>query len=205
MTYLNELLAGAAIVLVLIAYIPYMFDIVKGKVAPHPFSWLIWAMTATAIFFLQLTNGSGTGAYSTATVALCASLIFILSFRANKVRIRPFDIGSLVLAIVGIVIWIFVQQPTISIIILLAVEVIGFIPTLLNGWKHPYRDSITVWTLNGLRQTLSFSAIQTHNFITMLNPLVWIALCVIYVSTLGYRRLSFTKHPERKRPFRPYN
>lgn len=201
----QEILAGIAVVLVLAAYIPYMFDIVKGKVAPHPFSWLIWAMTATAIFFLQTSNGSGTGAYGTATVAVCAALIFILAFRTNKVKVRPLDIFSLVMALVGIVIWIFVQQPTISIIILLTVEVIGFIPTYLNGWRRPYKDSMGVWIVNGTRHALGLSAVQQYNFITVLNPIVWIVLCSTYVSTLAYRRLFFAKDPSRRRLFRPYS
>ncbi len=205
MIALNEVLAGAAVLLVLIAYIPYMFDIVKGKVAPHPFSWLIWTMTATAVFFLQTASGSGTGAYATATVGICAALIFVLSFRANKVRIRPFDIVSLSLALAGIIVWIFVDQPMVAIAILLGVEVIGFIPTFLNGWRQPYKDSMTVWSLNGIRHTLGFLSIQNYNIITVLNPIIWITLNAIYVSTLAYRRMFFKKKAGRKRTFRPYN
>lgn len=205
MVQLPQIIAGIAVALVLFAYIPYMIDTVKGKVAPHPFSWLIWAMTATAIFFLQTANGSGTGAYGTAAVALCAAGIFILAFRSNKVRIRPLDVISLVLAFVGIVIWIFVDQPVISIAILLAVEVIGFIPTYLNGWRHPYKDSMTLWAVNGARHGLGIAAIQNYNIITLINPLVWISLCSIYLTTLAYRRFFVTRHPQRRREFRPYN
>lgn len=201
----QDILAIAAVSLVLIAYIPYMVDIVRGKVAPHPFSWLVWAMTATAIFFLQTSGGSGAGAYATAVVAVCASLIFILSFKTNKVRIRPLDIVSLSLAVVGIIIWIFIDQPAVAIMTLLIVEVIGFIPTLLNGWRHPYKDSMAVWVANGSRHTLGFAAVQNYNFLTMLNPIVWITLCSIYVTTLAVRRRSFTKSPSRQRPIRPYN
>ena len=204
LTY-HEILAGIAVLLVLVAYIPYMFDIVKGKVAPHPFSWLIWAMTATSIFFLQTSNGSGAGAYGTGVVAICAAIIFVLAFRANKVRIRPLDIISLCIAILGIILWIFIDQPTISIAILLLVEVIGFIPTFLNGWRNPYKDSIAVWSVNGMRQALGLSAVQNVNFITVLNPIVWVAMCSIYVAVLSYRRLSFEKMPWRKRVFRPIN
>lgn len=205
MVELSQIIAGLAIGLVLFAYIPYMVETVKGKVAPHPFSWLIWAMSATAIFFLQTANGSGTGAYGTAAVALCAAAIFVLAFRSNKVKIRPLDVISLVLALLGIVIWIFVDQPAISIAILLVVEVIGFVPTYLNGWRHPYKDSMTLWTVNSVRHGLGIAAIQNYNMITLINPLVWIVLCTVYLSTLAYRRFFFTKHPERKRQFRPYN
>ncbi|UTX50997.1 hypothetical protein KI440_02205 [Candidatus Saccharibacteria bacterium TM7i] len=205
MVEFSQIIAGIAVCLVLAAYIPYMFDIVKGRVAPHPFSWLIWSMTATSIFFLQTTNGSGAGAYGTATVAVCASIIFVLAFRANKVKIRPLDITSLLLAVVGIILWIFVKQPSLSIAILLTVEVIGFIPTLLNGWREPYKDSITLWSVNGMRQGLGLAAVQNHNFVTVLNPIVWITLCAGYVLTLSYRRLFVKKHPARRRAFRPYN
>ena len=79
------------------------------------------------------------------------------------------------------------------------------IPTLLNGWRHPYKDSMAVWVANGSRHTLGFAAVQNYNFLTVLNPIVWITLCSIYVTTLAVRRRSFTKSPSRQRPIRPYN
>ena len=202
---LPQIIALIAVALVLSAYIPYMFDIVKGKVAPHSFSWLIWSVTSTSTFLLQTSSGSGTGAYGTATVAVCAAIIFVLAFRVNKVKIRPLDIISLSLAGVGILTWIFVQQPFLSIVIMLTVEVVGFIPTLPNGWREPYKDSVTLWSINGTRHALGIAAIQTHNVVTVLSPLVWIVLCAGYVLILSYRRTFTPKHPFRIRVFRPYN
>ena len=204
MIQLSQIIALAAMALVLSAYIPYMYDILRGKVAPHPFSWLIWAVTGTSIFLLQTTNGSGAGAYGTATVAVCNMIIFILAFRVNKVKIRPLDIISLCIAGVGILSWIFIQEPFVSITIILSVEVIGFIPTVLNGWRHPYKDSMTLWSINGMRQGLGLAAVQTHNYVTTLAPVVWLVLCAGYVLLLSNRRLFVKKHPLRERVFRPF-
>lgn len=201
----KEILGLIGICLVLIAYIPYIRDILRQKVKPHPFSWFVWTVTAVSIFFLQTENGSGPGAYTTATIAVMAFIVFVLSYRMNKTKIRKLDIICLITACAGIVVWLLVDQPLISIFLLLAVEVIGFIPTLRKGIEKPYEDSVTLWAVSGVRHAVGFSAIAHYNAITMLNPLVWITLCITFCTVVLIRRKNTKKPRARVRKFRPHN
>lgn len=201
----KEVLGFIGVALVLVAYLPYLRDIIRKKVIPHPFSWLIWTATATAVFFIQTTNGSGPGAYPTATIALMAFSVFVLSYRMNKVRIKPLDILCLVIASAGIVVWLFIDQPLISLILLLSVEVIGFIPTIRKAIAKPYEDSISVWAISAFRHGFGLAAITHYNLVTILNPLVWIAMCVTFCTVVLWRRRTTKKPHGRVRQFRPHN
>lgn len=199
----KEVLGIIGIILVVAAYLPYIIDIIKNRVKPHPFSWLIWATTSGCIFVLQLLHGSGSGAYPSGVVSIFALTITLLAFSKSKVVIKTLDVICLTLALTGIVFWLVVQQPLLSIALLLTVDVIGFIPTLIKGWSKPYEDSMSLWGINFLRHSAGFAAIHHYNFITILNPLVWMALSSSLCVMLAVRRLDTKKARNRKRVFRP--
>lgn len=205
MLMIKEIIGLIAVGLVIIAYVPYIRNILLKRVSPHPFSWFVWSVTATSIFFIQTTNGSGAGAYTTATVAIFAFTVFLLARRNRKAKPQLFDIVCLVVACLGIVIWLFVQQPVVSIIILLAVEAVGFIPTFRQGWKKPHNESALLWSTNSLRHCAGFLAISNYNFVTMLNPIVWTLIGTSFAIILISRRRSVTKMFWDKRRFKPYN
>lgn len=201
----RELFGLVAVALVFIAYIPYLRDIVKGNVRPHPFTWLVWGITAASIFSVQSANGSGAGAYGSAAVALFAFTIFFTVYRKNRVTITTLDIVCLATALIGIVFWLVIQQPLISIILLMSIELIGFIPTLIKGWEKPYEDSASLWGINSLRHIAGLIAIENYNLVTIINPLFWIALSFCFCGILLLRRQRVGRPFIRKRTFRPHN
>jgi len=194
-----------AIALVFVAYIPYIRDIVKGRAKPHPFTWLVWSITAGSIFSIQITNGSGTGAYGSAAVSLFAFTIFVLVSQKLKVKIRRIDIICLVTAAAGVACWLVIQQPLISLVLLLSIEIVGFIPTLIKGIDKPYEDSASLWGTNALRHASGLIAVQNYNILTMLNPTVWMTVSTLFGIILLVRRRKVRRPILRKRQFRPHN
>lgn len=201
----KEILGFIGVALVLAAYLPYLRNIIRRKVLPHPFTWLVWMVSATLISLIQMTNGAGPGAYATATIAVMSFCIFTLAIRFNKTRINPLDVVSLGFAFVGLVIWVFVDQPLISLLLLLSVELIGFTPTLRKGYKKPYEDSLLLWATNAARHLISLSAITHYSAVTMLNPLVWAPLSLAYCGLLLWRRHKTRKPLRRVKTFQPHN
>lgn len=204
MTVMNELFAVLAVSLVVAAYAPYVIKIAKGSVKPHPFTWLIFTIAESSVFALQTSQGSGGGAYATATTALFALTIFILSMRQGIPSIKLLDIVCLITAVLGVGIWLIVQEPVASIVILLSVGLIGFTPTVIKGFKKPYEDSVTMWSVNSLRHTMSLLAIEQYNIVTILNPISWATIGFGFSALLLIRRIPAKKPKNRKRNFRPY-
>lgn len=46
-------LSVIAIVLTLVAFIPYIISILSGMTKPHVFSWVIWGITTFIVFLAQ--------------------------------------------------------------------------------------------------------------------------------------------------------
>ncbi len=201
---MHEFFGIIAALLVIIAYIPYLFKIIKGDVKPHPFTWLIWTITATSISFLQLSSGSGAGTYGTLTMAFFCLCVFLLSVRSKVAKIQYIDIICLVIALLGVGVWLVIKEPVVSIVLLLTVELIGFVPTLIKSWSKPYEESAALWGLSATRQTMSFFAVQHYNVITLLNPVVWATVGFGFFIFLLIRRATEKRPKHRVRNLRPH-
>lgn len=172
---MKDLVGITAVILTFAAYVPYFRDILKKKSIPHPYSWLVWGFTNSVIFTLQITHGAGPGAYATAAAGIICLSIAVLAFRNGaKKYITTTDTILLATAVLAVVLWIFVKQPVLSIILLVGADIIGIIPSVRKAWKRPYEETLSMWLISTLRHVISLLALREYNFITLLNPVAWI-------------------------------
>lgn len=177
-----------AIALAFLAYIPYIKDILSGKTRPHAYSWFLWGLLGLIVFALQVKGGGGPGSYVTLSSALVSVVIFVLALRNGDKDIKPLDTLFLVAALVAMGMWIFAEQPTISLILLILIEVFGFFPTYRKSWNKPYDETLITWVVNSLRYGLSLLALSTYNLLTLLYPLIWTIVIVVFTLMLAIRR-----------------
>ena len=177
-----------AIALALLAYIPYIKDILSGKTKPHTYSWFLWGLLGLIVFVLQLKGGGGPGAYVTLSSALLSVVIFILALKIGDKDIKPLDTIFLMAALIAMGIWLFAKQPTISLILLILIEVFGFFPTYRKSWYKPYDETLVTWLVNSIRYVLSLLALRTYNLLTLLYPLIWTIVIVGFTLMLVIRR-----------------
>jgi hypothetical protein len=84
---IKVVLSTLAIIISIIAYIPYFRDIFKGKTKPHAFSWLIWSVMLTIAFIAQLVEEGGAGAWVTGATAILCSAVFTLAlFKGGEAK-----------------------------------------------------------------------------------------------------------------------
>ena len=88
---MKEFLGIAAMVLALIAYVPYIRDVLKSKTKPHVYSWFIWGLLSLLIAALQIKKGAGPGAYMTLFTGLISLYIFTLGLRNGRKNITRID------------------------------------------------------------------------------------------------------------------
>ncbi|MDP3881178.1 MAG: hypothetical protein Q8Q32_03310 [bacterium] len=170
---LKELIGSITIILVLVAYFPYFYDIFKGKTKPHIFSWFIWAVITGIIFALQVSDGAGPGAWSTLGVAILASAIFLLSFKNGHKDIRKVDVLFLITAVLTIPLWLLAKQPVLSIILLSAIDMLGFLPTVRKSWNLPHSETLFLYAITAIRHALAIVALNEYSIVTWLFPVTW--------------------------------
>lgn len=190
MTDLKTIIGIVSVVMTFVGYIPYIIDIFKGTTKPHMFSWLVWGITTFAVYFLQLGSGAGFGANVTLALALLVSFVFSISIKKGDLAIKKIDFVFLIVALVGVVSWLFLDQPVLSIIILTGVDLCGFAPTVRKSWSAPYSETLSFYLITSLRHALSFFALVEYNIVTWLFPVAWCLVNVSFSIFLIVRRRS---------------
>jgi len=177
-----------AILLLFIGYVPYIKDTIAGSTRPHIFSFILWSLTTFIIFALQLKSGAGVGAWVTFAIGLMMLFVLVLSFKNGKKDITFIDWVFLLIALAAIPIWLLAKQPIISIILLVLIDVLAFVPAMRKSWVDPWSETLILHALNVLRYVLATVALVELNFITGLSPIVSLIANIIFTGLLITRR-----------------
>ena|SRR3989344_4280613 len=118
------------VVLTFVAYVPYIRDIFNNKTTPHTFTYFVWTLATAITFALQVSKGAGSGAWVTFAVAAICFFIFLLGLYKKNYDITTSDLVFLVLSLVALVVWLGARQPVASVMLIVMVDVFGFVPTV---------------------------------------------------------------------------
>lgn len=187
------ILSIISIVIAVVSYIPYFKDIFRNKTKPHLFSWFIFSITTGIIFALQMQGGAGVGGFITLLLTFIFFAIFVLSFKYGTRDVKTIDIIFLLLALLAIPIWLVAEQPIISVILLVVIDMLGFAPTIRKSWNDPYSETLSMYSITLLRYVLIFPSLEAYNILTMLFPVVWFVANAVLVTVLVYRRKTLHK------------
>ena len=182
-----------AVILTFVGYTPYIKDIFKGTTKPHVFSWFIWGLVTAIIFSLQISAGAGFGAFVTLSVSIISFFIFFKGLKGGDKNIAKIDIVFLVLALLAIPLWLIIEQPILSIILLSAIDMLAFFPTIRKSWNQPYSETLSLYVITAFRHGLSIIALAEYNVVTYLFPATWVFANIFFAILLIVRRKSIPK------------
>ncbi len=189
----KEVISLICVIFSVFGYGLYIKDIIIKKIRPHLFTYLIWSIASLVTWALQVYGGAGVGASITLATGIMCVIIFLLSFKYGDKDITFLDIIFLITSIVAIILWVFVRQPVLSIILLVSADVFGFAPTIRKSWNKPFEETLFVWELVTIRGVLSITALERFNVLTLLYPIVWVIVNFIFCVMLIYRRKVLKK------------
>ncbi len=181
------ILVPIAVIFAIIGNVPYLRDVIKGKVQPHPYTWLVWSLVSCIMFFGQIAKGAGIGAIPTGASEIFTIIIFFFSLRYGFKNIVRRDTYFLVLSLLGLIPWFLTKDPTISVIIVVSIDLIAFVPTLHKAKYLPSSENPILYEMNVSRHILTLFSLQAYNIATMLHS---IAMIVVnsYMSYLLIRK-----------------
>ncbi len=186
--------SNLAIVITLLAFVPYILQIFKGKVRPHIISWLIWGTSTMVIFIAQLLDGAGVGAWPigvSAALTLCVALLAFLH-RADT-RIDRQDQLTFTVTLLALPVWMLTSEPLYAVIMLTLVDLSGFLPTLRKIHRDPHSESVIFFALFAVRNLLVLLALEYYSAVTILFPAVIGLACLMIVSSIFfYRKTTMT-------------
>lgn len=171
---IKVVLALFAGIITIIAYFPYVKDIFLKRTKPHAYTWLIWAITqgtATAALWY------GGGSWATLSLLVGTTLVifvFFLSLKYGTKNITKSDTVVLILALLAIVVWWQLGNPLLAVLMVSAIDGLGYIPTYRKSWSEPRSETLSFWVGMIVVIVLSILALAEYNLLT-----------VTYLATLG--------------------
>jgi hypothetical protein len=185
----KQLLSAIAIALTFIAFVPYIRSIKRGETNPHVFSWVIWGLTTFVVFLAQLAGHGGLGAWPIGVSGVITIYIALLAYmKRSDLHITKMDWLFFVGALSALPFWIFTSDPVWAVIILTAVDLAGFAPTLRRAYTHPHEEKMLFFAIFAIRNGLVILALQHYSLTTALFPAAVGIACLLLILLVTYRR-----------------
>ncbi|HVA97033.1 MAG TPA: hypothetical protein VND99_05255 [Candidatus Acidoferrales bacterium] len=167
---MQALLGFSALVLNVIGYIPYIRDIFRKKVKPHPYTWVIWTILTTILAFNQIINGGGYSSLFFISTAILVGFVFILSLHFGMGDTSKIDRICLILASILLFYWLTTHDTRISTIYAVIIDGIGAVPTLIKTYNHPTSETYIQWVLSSLAGLLTLLSVPMSDWILLIYP-----------------------------------
>jgi hypothetical protein len=188
MTDYKEILGVITIIIAVVSYSTYFYNIFTTCTLPRTASWFIWGVLNAIAFSVQFQAGAGSGAWVTGFTACMCLLIAVISFVKCDEHFTMFDLWPLGAALVTLFLWCFTDSALLATILITVTCILGFIPTLHNAYLHPEEEVPTTFALNSLKFFISLFALSTYSLTTWLYPSVVLVLNAVLVAVILIRK-----------------
>lgn len=186
----KELFGAVAVVLPIVGYSRYFWDIYKGRTKPHVFSWLVWGVVASVVFFAQLSDHAGPGAWTMAFGAIIYFTIAALALFRGEKDIRRSDWVAFLGALAAIPVWQVTGEPLAAVVIVTFIDAMACYPTFRKTYTKPHQETLFMYALEVVRFSLSLVALETYSAVTVLSPLFIIVADLSFIGMALWRRNS---------------
>ncbi|MCX6722572.1 MAG: hypothetical protein NT094_00715, partial [Candidatus Staskawiczbacteria bacterium] len=123
------------------AFFPYLRDIFSLKTKPHIYTWLIWSVTqGTAVAGIYY-GGGGLGGLELVIGTFFVFIVFLFSLKYGTKNITKSDTAVLITAFLAVLVWWQLHQPLLSVLMVSAIDVIGYIPSIRKSYKDPWSET----------------------------------------------------------------
>jgi len=190
----KELFSAIAIALTFAAFYPYIRSIKAGETKPHVFSWAIWGSTTFIVFLAQLEGGGGVGAWPIGISGIVTIYVAYLAYRhQSDITITKLDWCFFISALCSLPVWYLTSDPLWAVVILSAIDVLGFGPTFRKSYHQPHQERRLFFALFLARNLVVIIALEYYSLTTVLFPAVIAAMTLCVIVMISYRRIKIIR------------
>ena len=181
-----ELIGLLAGVIAFVQVVPYVISILRGKTKPERATYAIWSLVNIVVLLSYINSGATTTIWVALAYTASQLLVFGLSFRFGVGGLNRFDILCLVLAVIGIGVWVCTSDPVIALYTFIFVKALGLYPTLRKVYHRPDTENALSWSMCATASILNMFALTSFELSIVSLPLyalladVAIALLVLF-------------------------
>lgn len=198
----KEILGLLSVALMCAGFGFYFRDILRKRIKPHAFSWVVWGLLAAIAFLAQRSGAAGAGSWAMGTsAAACFVIAGFAAVRGEK-DIKKSDVLAFVAALAAIPIWYFTGDPLWAVVLVSMIEVLAFYPTFRKSFHKPREETSLIYSLDVVNYTLALCALENYSMANLLYPLVIVMTNSAFVAMLLWRRSALAGRAREPSPLR---
>jgi len=170
-------------VIALFGYFLYLKSLFSNSIKPHAFSWFVWGLMLSIVFAVQVSENAGPGSWVTGLSMFFCFVIASVSVIKKYTDFNPLDWISLVGSILALILWVITKNPLLSIILIIIVDTLGFIPTVYKGYRKPLEENHYLFMLSGIKFIIAIIALDSFSINNWIYP-GWLAVTNIAFSIM---------------------
>lgn len=182
----------SAAILFFISLGPYLIEIFQHKTKPQRATWWIWFVLNIVALLAQWAAGATWSLLFSGAQTILTATIAILSINYGYGKFTRKDGLALVVAAIGVVLWQLTSQPLVALLIVVAVDLLGFYLLLLKTWESPQTEAFSTWVIASFASICGMLAVNTLNFTRLLYPSYIFLGNLFMVFVILYRRPKIT-------------
>lgn len=183
---MKEIFAVSALVVSVAANVPYIIDILKGRVKPERISWLLWTLLGLTYYFSAV-FADGAKLFSFGEL-IGPVIIFALALKFGVGGRGKFDLSALLLALVAFILLFVFDGVLTGLLLALFIDGIGATLTIRKLLIDPTSESKTFWALGAVASMLALASLNVFSLETTLFPIY-----VLIFSSLVFFKSAPTK------------
>ncbi|MEO0397717.1 MAG: hypothetical protein AAF243_17275 [Cyanobacteria bacterium P01_A01_bin.137] len=156
----REIVGYIAGVVPLLGFIPYIITTLKKKTQPNRASWMIWATFGIILVASSYAEGAQNTIWLLFSYAVCQSIIAILSIKRGVGGWSQFDQACIAGAGVSLIAWWWFKSPLLAILIIVAIDASGALPTIRKAYYEPETEDLFSWLMFWIAGTLNLIALE---------------------------------------------
>ncbi|MBI5134238.1 MAG: hypothetical protein HZA81_02515 [Candidatus Taylorbacteria bacterium] len=175
---LPQILGAISGALLIVGYIPYIYEVATKKTVPNRASWFIWSLSTIVLLFGVKETGTHEAIWVPVADAVGCTLIFLLSIPLGVGGWSKTDRISLFVSLASLFLWWYTGSAFVALVANLVVYVSGYVPTIRKAWIMPGKESKVAWSFffAGVLLNLATVAIGTDTGLSVwLYPIVLVA------------------------------
>ncbi len=167
--------------------IPYILAIIRGKVKPHQFTWLIWSIMNGIMVLSQYLEGARASILISAIFFVTSTIQFLLSLKYGVRDSSKYDRLLLALALMTIVAWLLTRNNAVAIWLTVLIDVFATAMLVLKLRKHPGSEPFNLWFIATLAFVFAALAVANKPFgILYLRPIYGVLSDVVVLAAIVY-------------------
>lgn len=173
-------------------YVPYIRDILRGRVKPQRVTWGIWTVLTSIAAYNQVVNGGGWSSLFFISTTLLVVITFVLSLKYGVGGASRLDMISLFLSGGLLLYWVISRETRYSTLLAVVIDGIGATPTIVKTRRSPGTETYPQWVLAAIGGLLTVFAVETGDWVLVVYPVYIFVFNSIIVATKYFTERNAT-------------